>query len=348
MVKVGVRPNGKQVLIRTAEDDEKNFSFLDIVNRVDLFPLHFENLEAFQKNVYYLTTHHGIKVGFVCKFIVTELRSLIPSVLLNETFFIDDATHRLIFKSTDFETRNSQLEEIGQILYRSPNCKLKALKAWRNEKYAIWIGGEPYVLLERALSGPFGIITHGSHINGYVTDPDTKEIKFWIPRRSATKPTWPLMLDNIVAGGLGYPYGPYETVIKESLEEANLEKPIVEKYIEAAGVVTYFHYEGDADKDNFSSERSYIVGETEFIYDLHLPHDVIPKPNDGEVDSFKLMTLEEVVQALINKEFKPNCGLIMVDFLVRHGYINVENEPNYIEIVNKVHRHFPFPTISSN
>ena len=86
MVKVGVRANGKQVLIRTAEDEKNNFSFLDIVNRVDLFPIDFENIKAFQENVYYLTTHHGIKVGFVCKFIIMELRSLIPSVLLDETF----------------------------------------------------------------------------------------------------------------------------------------------------------------------------------------------------------------------------------------------------------------------
>ena len=347
MVKVGIRPNGKQVLIRTPEDNENKFSFLDIVNRVDSFPSHFENIKSFQENVYYLTTHHGIKVGFVCKFIISKLKSLIPQTLLDETFSIDDSAHQLAFKSKLFETRNRQLEEIGQILYKSPECNLNALKAWRDEKYAIWVNGKPYALLERALSGPFGIITHGSHINGYVTDPVSREIRFWIPRRSATKPTWPLMLDNIVAGGLGYPYGPYETAIKESLEEANLEKDIVEKYIESVGVVTYFHYEGDADKDNFNSEKSYIVGEAEFIYDLNLPKDVIPKPIDGEVDSFNLMTLDDVVQSLVNKQFKSNCGFVMVDFLIRYRYINMENEHNYTEIVNKIHRNFPFPTIAS-
>ncbi|CAL9729181.1 hypothetical protein MOUN0_G00650 [Monosporozyma unispora] len=347
MVKVDIRSNGKQVLVRTPEDDKNNFSFLEIIDRVDKFPQDFSQIKSFQDNVYYLTTHDDIKVGFVFQFVIDQLKALVPSNLLDATFTLNEISHQLIFKSSDFETRNKQIDEIGLILHESSECKLEALKAWRNEKYAIWIKQTPYVLIERALSGPFGIITHGSHINGYVTDPVTQEVKFWIPRRSATKPTWPLMLDNIIAGGLGYPYGPYETAIKESLEEANLEKEIIEKYIESAGVVTYFHYAGDASKDNFDSEGSYIVGEAEFIYDLHLPHDIIPRPNDGEVDSFNLMTLEQTIHALQNKEFKPNCGLVMIDFLIRNGYINAENEPNFITISNKMHRHLPFPTIAS-
>lgn len=347
MVRVDICPSGKQVLVRTPKDKRNNFSFLEIVDRVDKFPQDFSQITSFQDKVYYLTTHDGTKVGFVCQFVIDELKAIVPLDLLNETFILNEADHQLIFRSTDFATRNSQIDEIGLILHNSSECRLDALKAWRNEKYAIWIQQTPYVLIERALSGPFGIITHGSHINGYVTDPVSQEIKFWIPRRSATKPTWPLLLDNTIAGGLGYPYGPYETAIKESLEEANLEKDVIERYIESAGVVTYFHYEGDASQDKFDSEGSYIVGEAEFIYDLHLPHDIIPRPNDGEVDSFNLMTLEQTIYALQNKEFKPNCGLVMVDFLIRHGYITAENEPNFIAISNKLHRHLPFPTIAS-
>lgn len=348
MVRVERDVHGKQIIVRTSEDDVNNFSFLDIIDRVDSFPLDYTEIPEFQANVFYLITHDGIKVGFVCRFVIEEIQSLVPTTLFDETFTLNQEKHQLIFKSTDFDTRCSQIDEIGLILHNSKECKLEALKAWRNEKYAIWIKKTPYVLIERALAGPFGMVTAGSHINGYVTDPVSGDHKFWISRRSATKPTWPLMLDNIIAGGLGYPYGPYETAIKESLEEANLDKDIIEKYIRPAGVVTYFHYEGKPSEDKFNTENAYIVGEAEFIYDLHLPVDVIPRPNDGEVDSFNFMTLKETIKALQKGEFKPNCGLVMVDFLIRHGYITAENEPNFIAIFNKMHRHLPFPTLASD
>jgi hypothetical protein len=37
-------------------------------------------------------------------------------------------------------------------------------------------------------------------------------------------------------------------------------------------------------------------------------------------------------------EFKPNCGLILVDFLVRHNLVTPEKEPKYFEIIKRTHR----------
>ena len=47
--------------------------------------------------------------------------------------------------------------------------------------------------------------------------------------------------------------------------------------------------------------------EIQCVYDLELPADqsIIPKPNDSEVDSFGLYTTDEVVQLLVDGEFKP-------------------------------------------
>lgn len=43
---------------------------------------------------------------------------------------------------------------------------------------------------------------YGVHINGYVGDAAAAGgHRLWVARRSATKPTWPGMLDHIVAGG---------------------------------------------------------------------------------------------------------------------------------------------------
>lgn len=52
----------------------------------------------------------------------------------------------------------------------------------------------------------------------------------------------------------------------------------------------------------------------------------------------QLLTVPQVVEALHSGEFKPNCGLILVDFFVRHGIVTPENEPNYLEISWRSHR----------
>jgi hypothetical protein len=50
------------------------------------------------------------------------------------------------------------------------------------------------------------------------------------------------------------------------------------------------------------------------------------------------MTVPQVIAALHRGEFKPNCGLILVNFLVRHSLVTPENEPNYLEIMWRMYR----------
>jgi hypothetical protein len=52
----------------------------------------------------------------------------------------------------------------------------------------------------------------------------------------------------------------------------------------------------------------------------------------------QLLTIPEVLDALHNGDFKPNCGLILVDFLVRHNLVTPEEEPNYFEIIWRTKR----------
>jgi hypothetical protein len=70
---------------------------------------------------------------------------------------------------------------------------------------------------------------------------------------------------------------------------------------------------------------------------------MIPKPNDSEVQEFYLWTVEECQARLAAGEFKPNCSILMLDFFVRHGIITKENEPDFDEIVRRLHRELEFP-----
>lgn len=35
---------------------------------------------------------------------------------------------------------------------------------------------------------------------------------------------------------------------------------------------------------------------------------------------------------------------VLIDFFIRHGLLTPENEPDYIEIMARLHRRFEFPT----
>jgi hypothetical protein len=58
---------------------------------------------------------------------------------------------------------------------------------------------------------------------------------------------------------------------------------------------------------------------------------------DGEVEGFELLALAEVA-ALVRDTtaLKPNCNLVVLDFLVRHGVVGPEH-PEYLEIVCGLH-----------
>ncbi|CAH02095.1 uncharacterized protein KLLA0_B03784g [Kluyveromyces lactis] len=333
---------GREVLIRSEKDKLNNFSFLPIIDKVDVFPRNYANNEHFQKNVYMLKSHTGVDIGFVLKLIVLEIREVCGD-LATRLFTVNDDSMYVRFKPTSFQERDDLTEELCQLL--RVKSKLECIKTWRDEKYAVYVEHEPYVLIERGLAGAFGIVTYGVHVNGFFRDSTSGEIKFWIPRRSATKPTWPSMLDNIVAGGIGHPHGIYETVLKECMEEATLSADVIEKNIKSVGSVSYLFFQGDIEEERFEHESAFITGEVEYIFDVELPPDVIPVPNDGEVEQFGIFGLQEVVDALKRGEFKPNCALIMVEFLIRHGYITPEIEPNYTEIISRMHRQLPFPVM---
>jgi hypothetical protein len=57
-----------------------------------------------------------------------------------------------------------------------------------------------------------------------------------------------------------------------------------------------------------------------FCYDLELPKNFKPTPVDGEVESFELQPLEWVLQKVAEGGaggYKPNCNLVIIDFLIR-------------------------------
>lgn len=59
---------------------------------------------------------------------------------------------------------------------------------------------------------------------------------------------------------------------------------------------------------------------------------------------FILVELDQVREMLLEDQFTPEAGLVVLDFLIRHGIVTAENEPEYLEISMGLHRCLPFPS----
>ncbi|BGP07500.1 hypothetical protein JCM10049v2_003337 [Rhodotorula toruloides] len=245
----------------------------------------------------------------------------------------------------------------------------ECLGGWRDEEYTIYAPSPPVpskfpsssddddseplsnplpgsneaFRMERCACSLFGVPTFGVHLTAYVGG-DGKPLRFWIPRRAATKPTWPSYLDNTVAGGITAGDMPRHSIIRECWEEASLDPAWVAPRLRQAGVVTY-HYRTD---------WGWLQPEVQYVYDLELPdpdnladgeHKVIPttNPADGEVESFELLSLEEVVQRMVAGEFKPNCALVLLDFFMRHGLLTPESDTRFLEIAARLRKPLGLP-----
>ena len=179
-------------------------------------------------------------------------------------------------------------------------------------------------LADRSISTLLGLISFGQHLNGYIKDGDT--LKMWIGRRSFNKGYEAGKLDHLAAGGLPYGISLQENLQKECYEEAGISKELANKAI-ATGIVSYKHeYELGGKLD--------II----YCYDLEVSKSFIPKCTDGEVEEFYLMDIDEVANIVKNSnEFKLNCNLVIIDFLVRHGFLNGEDR-EYLQIVQGLRR----------
>ena len=215
------------------------------------------------------------------------------------------------------------------------------LRGWRDELYPIYGHNdavEESISMERAGSALFGINTYGVHMTVYVKTPE--DMKIWVPRRARNKQTYGGMLDNSVAGGLSTGEIPFNCLVREASEEASFSEQLVCSKARPCGTVSYVHVRDH----RAGGETGLIMPECQYVYDMEVDADVVLVPGDNEVEEFYLWPVDKVKAALADGEFKPNCALVLLDFFVRHGVLTAENEPNYTEIVSRLHRRLPFPT----
>ena len=197
------------------------------------------------------------------------------------------------------------------------------------EQYAATPSGrdQALVLIDRAAAPWFGIRAFGQHLNGFVRHPEG--LKLWIGRRSADRVNFPGRLDHLVAGGLPYGVSLRQNLVKECREEAGIPQQLAVRAV-PVGLITYV-----------AETAQGLKPDTLYCYDLELPPEFEPRCTDGEVAEFKLMPVEQVMELVRDTDqFKLNCNLVIVDFLIRHGLIGPDQD-EYPELVSGLHPPLP-------
>ncbi|KAG7095702.1 hypothetical protein E1B28_006416 [Marasmius oreades] len=190
--------------------------------------------------------------------------------------------------------------------------------------------------MERSACALFGVVTYGVHMSAFMRDVKGVGLRIWVPTRAKTKQTFPGLLDNTVAGGIPSGMGVFESMVKESMEEASITEEVVRKYTKACGSISYF----------FRTSKGWLQPEIEYVFDLEIPSSdpglFQPKPSDGEVEFFELLDQVEVIERMKAGLFKPNCALVIIDLLIRYGFITPDNEPDYQKIITRLHGQFDY------
>jgi len=232
-----------------------------------------------------------------------------------EVFHVSERHVRL---SADLVTPDERTAAVESVLLQIRDHNV--LSGWKNEPYEVRspATGETVMLLERAAVPKFGTVASGVHVNGVVRAEGV--LSMWVGRRSALKQHAPGKLDQLVAGGHAAHMSVSDTLVKEAAEEANIGTQLIAQAC-PVGVITYC-----------TEHENGLRRDVLYLYDLELSGDFQPVNTDGEIDDFTLMPIDEVERIVHDTDqFKFNCALVVIDYLMRHGRISPDCA-DYVEI----------------
>ena len=216
-----------------------------------------------------------------------------------------------------FETMTRLFEEVADRLVASGHMAKK-----RRERYPLLrrFQDTPLAAVDRGLVAVLGLRSFGIHVNGYVRG--GSELQLWVGKRAKDKATAPGKLDHLIAGGQPLGLSLADNLVKEAWEEAGLPAEMARR-ARSVGIISYKTFFTDGQRDDVL-----------YCYDLEVPADWTPEPQDDEVEHFELWPLSRVIERLEKTDdFKFNVGLVLVDFLMRHGYLTPD-APGYERIAH--------------
>jgi 8-oxo-dGTP pyrophosphatase MutT (NUDIX family) len=253
----------------------------------------------------------GVGVGRVRPSFARELLAY-PEVFTGDP----DAGIALACRLSGFAERTAAVAEVIGALARRG-----VLQAPYGEPYPVTAGERAAAMfvVDRGVAAYFGFRTFGQHLNGFVRRSDG--LHMWLARRARDRQLFPGRLDQLVAGGLPWGISLEQNLAKECYEEAGIGHDMAAAAV-FVGEVSYF-----------GQTRKGAKPDVLFCYDLELTEGFRPRCTDGEVESFHLMPVDAVMEIVrTTDDFKPNCSLVVLDFLARHGVLD-PGHPEYESVV---------------
>ena len=223
----------------------------------------------------------------------------------------------------------------------------------RHEAYPVL--GAPFPLtIDRGASQMLGLTQRAAFLVCYVRDPRARHgVRLWVPRRGWDRREQPGLLDATAAGGMAAGEHPRLCIAREASEEVGLDEATV--YREARSVGAYSWYtirrtggafagvKPTAANKRLAERVGVVYPSMSYIYEMEMPAHWKPDISSGEVAEVYCWTVDEVKAAMARGEFKNTTAMIMMDFFIRWGLMTHENEPDYEEIIQRLHRRLPFP-----
>ncbi|KAG9257902.1 uncharacterized protein F5Z01DRAFT_670563 [Emericellopsis atlantica] len=205
--------------------------------------------------------------------------------------------------------------------------------------------GPPGLKVPSPIRGILGVLTAGIHVNAYTTDDEGAVTGLWVSERLKEK-TYGGKYDQIIAGGMD-PEDfecPWFTFRREAAEETKFicqsDSKIVWRGagipgflipVEALGtadLTSTIYFCTKKDDEAGAAETGHIEPGIRFCFDLKLDNDVTPEPNaeDNSSNGICWLSVQQIKASLAEGMWKPNCGLVTVDFLRRHGLLDHDQD----------------------
>ena len=223
----------------------------------------------------------------------------------------------------DFDTpahRSAALAEVVESL-----AEQEVIRGWRGEQISVSESfyREPLFHLERAATRHFGITAYAAHLNGLTVRDGQPYI--WLSERSAAKFIDPGKWDVLAAGRIGRGETARDAMRREAFEEAGVPSETA-ALAKPAGAV---RVQREVDEG--------LHREIAFVHDLILPTTFVPVNRDGEVASFRCVSMAEIIDMLrAPEQFTADAVLAIVDCLIRRGYFGTDR-PDYLDLIHAIH-----------
>ncbi|CAB9520931.1 Nudix hydrolase [Seminavis robusta] len=226
------------------------------------------------------------------------------------------------------DARTAALERFTNLLL---DCKV--ISNLHSDRYPITdptIAGHGEILatVNRNAAPYLGVTSIGVHLLCYVKTNDT--VSLWLAQRAANKSHHALLWDPTVAGGQPASMGLFDNVIKEAGEEAGIPSELVARNAVATGCLSQMTCKPDG---TCMKQSLY------YTWDMQVPNDFVPEAADGEVAQFELCSAEQLeYDVREGTRLRPAMILVVTDFLIRHGIIAPDKEPDYANILAAMHQ----------